>query len=379
MKDLGLDTSNGWPPAVIAAAVVAVVVVIVGSFVLIADGPTPAELAAADSANTTEYVPPAVSPWYCDNPQPRTDAPEPSADGPNTFAVFEFANGERTESSLDVFAADDPRDAAYALCLTGVENGEDVECVGYSSGRTFRYEAMDWTATLVQLSTGEQLVRTDVLTGAVPDCPTSLAERGAVIPPDVSDLRYHTVSYAEPGGVSETHLGSTLDANSGFWCDTPSALPDLGTGRAALIPPQPPTTLGPDGELGPEPEPIVIPPDVYVSGRPSVRAALADALTIDTVELDRISHIVCVAADWPVGRSWPRCDYPDHVLAFRPYDYRVSVVDAATGELVGSNTFRGETSCPPSVDFDTDNEIRDAGIPAAAAVFIERTAGLQRP
>lgn len=379
MKELGLDTSNGWPPAVIAAGVIAVIVVVIGSVFLIADGPTPAELAAADSANTTEYVPPAVSPWYCDNPQPRDDAPEPSSSEANGFAVFEFANGDRIESSLDVYAAEDLRDAAYALCLTGVENGEDIECIGYSSGRTFRYEAMDWTATLVQLSTGEQVLRTDVLTGAVPDCPTSLAERGAVIPPDVSDLRYRTVSFAEPDGVSETHLGSTLDANSGQWCNSPSALPELGSGRAALVPPLPPTTLDADGEPGPEPEPVVIPPDVYISGRPFVRAALTDALSIDTVDLERISHIVCVAADWPTGRSWPRCDYPDHVLAFRPYDYRVSVVDAATGEVIGSQSFRGETDCPQAVTFDTDNQIRNAGIPDAVVSFIEVTAGLESP
>ncbi len=361
---------------VIAVAVAALLLVIGGSYFLINDGPTPAQLAAAENSSTTEYVPPELGAWYCRNPAPRPDAPEP-VDGSNQFVVFEHANGERTASPLDVFATDQPSQAAYALCLTGVEDGEDVECVGYTNNESIRFEGMDWTAELIQLSTGESVFSSEVLRGPDPDCPLRVDERVGLIRADVESLRYATVAWALPDSYSETHLGNTLNGNDGSWCRGATPLPELGSARVPIVPPTVPPVEG--EEAGEPPEAIQPPPAVYVSAWPSARATVNDMVAVSSLEPDSISHVACVVSDWPSGRRWQRCDYNSFVLAFRPFTYRVTVVDVVTGEAVASENFEGGTSCPDSVFSDTTTEIRDAVVPDALGTFIESAVGYEAP
>ncbi len=373
MTRLGVEKESVISPTVILAAIAALVVVIGGSIFLINDGPTPAELAVAADATTTEFVPPELGAWYCRNPVPRPDAPEPSEDV-NTFLVFEHANGERNDSPLDVYAGPNEAEAAYALCLSGIEDGEDVVCLAEGGGTLIRYESMEWTANLVQLSTGETVFDTAVRKGPDPDCPFVAAERFDLIRADVDDLRYKLVPYALPTQFTERHLGNRLNANDGSWCDNGVALPELGTDRTVVLPSIEET----DGTL-PEDEDLTQgdPPSVYISGWEFVRNAIGPDVSISSADLGTISHIACVAAEWPRNANYDRCDYPDFILAYRPYDYRVTIVDAATGELVSTETFDGTAPCPQTVLYDSETEVRNAGIPDAVATFIETSLGIE--
>ncbi|MFT7600815.1 MAG: hypothetical protein ACI8TP_003763 [Acidimicrobiales bacterium] len=322
----------------------------------------PARLAVLDGQPDQPGITPAtLDDSYRDGPQPLSWAAQPT-DTDNVFAVFQKMGALSYEkSSPGVFDAtyyeaepDAPTEAAYALCLRAVGNGRDLECSGYDNGTTHTVYGFDWQATLYHLASGEEVL-SEAVRSKRATCPAIAFEASSEQQPHVGDLLQRTSSFGNPDEYTGLHLLNDLDNGSARWCETPTALPQVG-----------PATTGPAAFL--------------MIGRSASLESVYGRFEAGTDDPAQVTHIACISFD-KAGDAQHTCDFGDgYQLKFNKGAHLVVLVDAATGEILASEFFQASTSCPNFYDFHEGNiVVRNGALADAALVWMTDTMAASRP
>ncbi len=308
---------------------------------------------------------------FCRRPQVITNAPTPTAAGPNAMANF-GRPGLKWEKSEDgifdplYFSSDRDRfeidantevEAVYALCLDSVGSGKNRTCRGYEgSNAKYVIAGMTHTASVYELATADLVLEAEI--GSLPTrCPGVVfsGSRGAQ-EVDRTELAAALSGVAVPAQYTEFHFYEDLNGMSASWCANPKALPEVGTNAEA-------------------PAPFVL----GVTG-----AKMDEHFPNNNFEnYNDFSHIGCL--DFLPTTEKPHvCDY-DRTGSFKVNRgaYAATIVEASTGTVVASAEFGGEVGCPMTVFTNPGwDDTRNATAPDEAYVYITNTvaaAELQAP
>ncbi len=381
-----------FPQRLIAIGVAGVVLVVavIGGVLALGGDDSPDTLAAVSTE--VEPVVTELTDDFCSDPQPITDAPDPSTSDPNRFAGFTKLGALSFESSpTDVYdaawysdgglatggATAAKADPTYALCLTAVGNGRDRVCQAYDNGVVYTIYGMDWSYSLYQLSTGEE-----TQSGTIPSlesrCPLVIIGDSEIQAFDTRQARIRTIDFATPGTFTYHHLLRDLRNGSPSWCNEPTAVTSLLEVQAAAAPATTTTVADPDAGAtdANNSEELPVDPGVVLLVGDSSPSRSLDVMETRTGILTDITHVACVSYQVsPTGEKFT-CRYMPlgHDLHYVEGTYTATLVDIATGEVIAAEPFEGDTTCPDHYDFDGALQLESRpNVPAGVAEWIDAT------
>ena len=310
---------------------------------------TSAESAAADEAETAAVAPDefaTLDRHFCATPAPVADAPEPTSSGANMFATYMFGGPrewvflddapfgqehmEENASGLGISALKSDQVAAYVACVDAERAGDQTQvCRGYDNGGSYTFESYKFTMSVYQASTGELMhegaVRSETQQQS---CPWVIVGEStySAFPPRNDDIAMWNVDLAAPGEFTSIHLSRTAGGGSSTWCDDPKAIDGLNPSAAGgyhLI-----------QHYGTKSE--------------------AEKLDWQSRDMDQVTHMACV--QFASTSKDLVCNYGRNRHIYRKGQFKVTVVDLATADTLGSEIFEYKPGCPKNPFFERDHQ-----------------------